>query len=193
MGTTEPIRNPNDIKAIVHYYLKRDELRNCCLISFGLHSALRISDMLNLTWGDVFDFERQQFRDRIYLMERKTKKPRIIALNQRTVKVFRLYKDSLKSIAPDIYIFRSQKGHNRPISREQAYRITKRDSQAVGLEGNISCHSLRKTFGYRAWKLGVQPAVIMEIYNHSSFEITKRYLCIDQDDKDEVYRNMSFY
>lgn len=27
----------------------------------------------------------------------------------------------------------------------------------------------------------------MEIYNHSSFEITKRYLGIEQDDKDSVF------
>lgn len=31
------------------------------------------------------------------------------------------------------------------------------------------------------------PALLMAIYNHSSYQITKRYLCIDQDDKDEVY------
>lgn len=38
--------------------------------------------------------------------------------------------------------------------------------------------------------IGASPAVIMSIYNHSSMEITKRYLSIEQDDKDEVYRNM---
>ncbi len=27
----------------------------------------------------------------------------------------------------------------------------------------------------------------MSIYNHSSYEITKHYLCIDQEEKDEVY------
>ncbi len=27
----------------------------------------------------------------------------------------------------------------------------------------------------------------MSIYNHSSYEITKRYLCIDQQEKDKVY------
>ena len=27
----------------------------------------------------------------------------------------------------------------------------------------------------------------MSIYNHSAYGITKRYLCIDQDDKDEVF------
>ncbi len=31
----------------------------------------------------------------------------------------------------------------------------------------------------------------MNIYNHSSMEITKRYLSISQDDKDELYRSMN--
>ena len=42
---------------------------------------------------------------------------------------------------------------------------------------------MRKTFGYYAWKYGTPPAVLMDIYNHSSYEITKRYLGIKQDDK----------
>ena len=31
----------------------------------------------------------------------------------------------------------------------------------------------------------------MSIYNHSSIEITKRYLSIDQDDKDKVFLTMN--
>ena len=46
---------------------------------------------------------------------------------------------------------------------------------------------MRKTFGYYAWKCGTPPAILMDIYNHSSYEITKRYLGIKQDDKDSVF------
>ena len=56
------------------------------------------------------------------------------------------------------------------------------------IEGNIACHSLRKSFGYYAWKfLNVSSNLLMSIFNHSTFEVTKNYLGIDQDEKDEVY------
>ena len=59
------------------------------------------------------------------------------------------------------------------------------------MDGNISCHSMRKTFGYHAWKNGGQPALIMDIYNHSDIEITKHYLSIDQDEKDALFHKLN--
>lgn len=94
-------------------------------------------------------------------------------------------------INEDTYIFKSRIGDNQPIGRICAFRIIKKAVNDLNLEGVISCHSLRKTFGYHAWKKGVPPALIMSIYNHSSLEITKRYLSIDQDDKDEVFLGMN--
>lgn len=55
---------------------------------------------------------------------------------------------------------------------------------------NASLSHLSKTFGYYAWKQGTPPALLMDIYNHSSYRITKRYLCIDQDDKDKVFEHV---
>ena len=74
-----------------------------------------------------------------------------------------------------------------PLSRSQAFRIIKEAALYAGLNEHVSCHSLRKTFGYHAWKRGVQPALLMELYNHSSYRVTKQYLGIEQEDKDRVY------
>ena len=79
----------------------------------------------------------------------------------------------------------------KPISRIQAFRIIKDAVDALGFEEHISCHSLRKTFGYQAWREGTEPALLMTIFNHSSYAITKRYLCIDQDDKDQLFLKMN--
>ena len=95
-------------------------------------------------------------------------------------------------LEPSEYVFKSRVGSNRPIGRNRAYVIIKQACKNLGYDENISCHSLRKTFGYHAWKQGISPAVIMSIYNHSSMEITKRYLSIEQDDRDEAFQNIMF-
>ncbi len=50
----------------------------------------------------------------------------------------------------------------------------------------------KKLLAIMLGKNGTPPALLMSIYNHSSYEITKRYLGIEQLDKDEVYEKMFF-
>lgn len=187
MSTTQPIRTPEELEKLKCYYRKDKPLdkRNRLLIIMGLNTALRITDILNMTWQVVYDFERQQFQTHIELTEQKTGKPNRIAVNDTLITALTEWMD-MKSPSPKDYIFESIRGH-RPIDRHQAYRIIRKAAAECGLSDHISCHSLRKTFGYHAWKLGVAPALLMNIYNHSSYQITTHYLCIDQDDKDEVF------
>ena len=94
--------------------------------------------------------------------------------------------DTLDSVKKGDYIFTGRYVGTH-LSRSQAFRIIKHAAYSLNMERGIGCHSMRKTFGYYAWKCGTPPAMLMEIYNHSSYEITKRYLGIKQDDKDSVF------
>jgi integrase len=191
MGTTQPIRKCEEIENLKEYFMKKDEIRNYVLITMGINTALRIGDLLKLKWGDVWNFVGNCFRQHITLLEQKTGKPQIIYLNAACRECLGLYIAKLeRPICEGMYIFQSRVGTNRPIGRNRAYTIIKNAWHDLGYEGNVSCHSLRKTFGYHAWHKGVSPAVIMTIYNHSSMDITKRYLSIEQDEKDYVYQNM---
>lgn len=169
------------------YYLsEKRNPRDYMLIILGLNTALRISDILRLTYGDVYDYQRKEWKTHIVIIEQKTGKQNRIYMNREVKTVFRNYTDP-SSCTPSTWIFTSQKQKKGHLSRYQAYRIVKAAGAFAGLNESISCHSLRKTFGYHAWKQGTAPALLMSIFNHSAYQITKRYLCIEQDDKDEVF------
>ena len=185
MATTQPIRQKEDISLMKKYFLEKKEYRNYTLITLGVNTPLRISDMLLLTWQDVYIQNKNRWRRHITVIEQKTGKTSIIALNKASIRALELLYNDRKP-SPTDYIFKSRNTENKPICRSRAYSIIRTAAEEIGLEDRIRCHSLRKTYGYHAWKNGVPPAVIMEIYNHSSIEITKRYLSINQDEKDSV-------
>lgn len=190
MGTTQPIRDTKALAQFTEYYRStRPNLRNYTLIQLGLHTALRISDLLSLQWQDIFDIAAGRCRTHISLTEKKTQKTSRIAL---CPPVQELLEQLYRARTPQTtdYIFSRSTDYSLPLSRSQAYRIVhKAAEQSIHAE-NISCHSLRKTFGYHAWKQGISPTLLMDIFNHSSFEITKRYLGITQDERDGVFLNV---
>ncbi|MDR2615787.1 MAG: tyrosine-type recombinase/integrase [Oscillospiraceae bacterium] len=188
MSATEPIRTRQTVRALERYYLSRGEPRNHALVVMGVYTALRIGDLLKLRWREVYSFNRRRVRESICLFESKTGKQKSVALHKKVVGALSLLISHTAPIHPDAAVFASRvKG--RAISRVQAYRIIRAASEELEIE-RISCHSLRKTFGYHAWKSGVSPAVIMEIYNHSSFNVTRRYLGVTRDDTDAVYLDL---
>ena len=190
MATTEPIRDKKHIREMVAYYLKQGKIRNYLLIILGVHTGLRISDLLQLKRVDVYDFEHSALRSHLTLTERKTGKPKVIALNKAVLSALALCFNTQNGTADD-YLFQSRRKAHHPIGRIQAWRIVKESAAAVGVAGCIGCHSLRKSLGYHAWQSGVQAVLLMDIFNHSSFAVTKRYLGISQDERDRVYLSLS--
>ena len=188
---TQPIRSKKEIRALINYYLRRGQIRNHALIVTGIYTALRVSDLLRLTWADVYDFKNKRFRKTITITEKKTGKAKIIALNKNCTAALKRLIHTANPTCRNQSIFENKRT-GKSISRVQAYRIIRDASKAVNMENHASCHSLRKTFGYFAWQNGVSPVVIMEIYNHSSLAVTMRYLGVTQDDKNAAYLNLNF-
>lgn len=188
MSVTYPIKNRTVLKQFKDFYLKnKPNPRNYTLIIMGLNTAFRIGDLLTLKWKDVYNEEKKRFRRHISIIEQKTGKERIVAMNQTELQALKQYYEVCYPVHMTDYLFQSRKYKGLSLSRYQAYRIVKEAASGSGLREHIGCHSLRKTFGYHAWKQGTQPAMLMNIYNHSSYQVTQRYLGIKQDDRDNVY------
>lgn len=187
MSTSEPIRNKSDLNRLAGYFLAKGQYRNHVMIVLGSCTALRISDLLKLRWDDVYDFRAGRFRSHIVLTEKKTKKFKKIALCKDAVNALQLY----FSRRHGDFIFGNGRREERPISRVQAWRIIHDAVKDLNIPGQISCHSLRKTFGYSLWyQTKASPVLIMSIFNHVDFEITKRYLGITQDEIDAAYLSL---
>lgn len=195
MNTAQPIRNDEELLCFKEYYRTvSPNSRNYLMMVMGLNTALRISDILDMRWGDVYDFEKERYRIHLSVVEQKTDKNSLILLNQNVIEALREHMAVLhrrgRYVEEGDWIFENQKKPGYPISRIQAFRIVRKAAKGCRLEGVISCHSLRKTFGYHAWRQGTEPALLMNIFNHSSFSNTIRYLGIEQDDRDRIFRDI---
>ena len=194
MKITQPIRDIAELKKIKRYYREvKPNKRNSLLVVCGLNTALRISDILKLRWKDVYNENLLAFKSHSDVKEQKTGKKTTVFINKNLKEAFASFlKDIIAKKGKlcevmEQFIFLGQKSTDKPISRIQAFRIISEAAKKCLLSHKVSCHSLRKTFGYHAWKKGVSPALLTSIYNHSSYKITTRYLGIDQDDRDEVF------
>lgn len=73
--------------------------------------------------------------------------------------------------------------------KERAYKILNKAARAVGITRRIGTHTLRKTFGYHCYQKYDDVVLLQKIFNHSSPQITLRYIGIKQEDIDVVYRD----
>jgi len=144
--------------------------RNNLLFSLGINTGLRIGDFLKLRIEDV------KGKNSVKIREGKTSKVRIVHLHSVRVDLA----DYLEE-RPDIgYLFPSQRT-GKPISTVQAYRILKSAGDKCGYD-YIGTHTMRKTFGYHYFQRTKDIVTLMIIFNHSSQNITKRYIGIKEDD-----------
>ena len=146
------------------------------LIVAGINLGLRITDLLSLTYGDLR-------KDTIIIKEGKTGKKREMKVNQAiktAMEYFKAEPDNFKA-------FRSQK--TSVYSSQQVNRLIKKY-----FKGDVSSHSLRKSFGRRVWETNNRNEealmYLSELFNHTSISITRKYLGIRQQELNDIYLNL---
>ena len=183
----EPIRNVEKISEMKDFLRRKGGCYELLFI-MGLNTALRISDLLSLSIGDVTDADRKILKT-IYVKERKTGKLKRLRVNESLENALSEYLAAYPRRKRCTPLFVSQKCG--ALSRSQAWRTLKAAGESVGLE-NIGTHSLRKTFGYHAYeKSGRDIGLVQKLLNHSAGRITLRYIGIDKERMDNAYMELN--
>lgn len=181
MEYVDPIKDIESINAIKDM-LKKQSQRDLLLFVFGINTGIRVSDLLSLKVKDIWDGNK--IKEFLYLHDTKSGKLKAFYLNNRVQIELKNYLDSFNFKESD-YLFKSKKD-DKPITRQQAYRIINHAAKEVGIEGKIGTHTLRKTFGYHAYQKGIAISILMGIYNHQSPAETMRYIGIDENEKHKI-------
>lgn len=177
MSTVEPIRNKKDIQKVEKILAKQCK-RDLLLFTIGTNCGLRISDILRLNVADVRN------KTHIQLIEKKTGKYKKFPIN---IKLKPLLEDFIIGRKNDEPLFLSRWGHR--LDRVTAYYIIRNACEQAKLHEKIGTHSMRKSFGYHHYQQFKDIVILQKIFNHSSPQITLRYIGIEQDEIDYSYNN----
>ena len=177
MTTVEPIRNKKDIQK-VEKILQKQSRRDLLLFVIGTNCGLRISDILRLNVSDVRN------KTHIQITEKKTSKFKKFPINTKLKPMLDEFIEGRKNEEP---LFLSYRKHR--LDRISAYCIIKQACKKAGIQERIGTHSMRKTFGYHHYQQFKDVVILQKIFNHSSPQITLRYIGIEQDEIDTSYNN----
>ena len=180
----------SDAMNLIRKLAKDGNYKMSLLIALGCFTGLRISDILALRWEQILSTEE------FPIIEKKTGKKRVLRLNPQLQQHIRECYEKIQPIGLKAPILVSQKGTVFTIQRINV--ILKEIKKKYRLKvKNFSCHSLRKTFGRQVYNMNSENSELalvklMELFNHSSLAITKRYLGLRQEEILQTYDCLTF-
>lgn len=181
MNSVEPIRDKELVNDITGYLRMRNS-RDALLFMFGIYSGLRVSDIIKLRVRDV------KGKDRLVVREVKTGKEKVLKINNALRKEIAAYIKGMKDYE---VLFKSGRGINKPISRQQAYNIINSAGKHFGLE-RIGTHTMRKTFGYHIYQKTKDITLVQQLLNHSAPEITMAYIGLTQKTMEDAVASLDY-
>ena len=180
----------SDAMNLIRKLAKDENYKISLLIAIGCFTGLRISDILSLRWKQILD------TDEFSIIEKKTGKQRTIRLNHQLQIHIKECHEHINPIGINAPILVSQKGTVFSIQRINVILKEVKIKYRLKIK-NFSCHSLRKTFGRQVYNMNSENSELaliklMELFNHSSVTITKRYLGLRQEELLNTYDCLLF-
>jgi integrase len=186
-----PALSPKELKLALANLKGRFALRDRALVTLGVRTGLRISELLALKVGQVWDGKRTVAR--FYVARQNTKGKHAgasIVLHPEAAKaVTRWVQAGRLAANPHGYLFPSQKGPGRRLGRKSAWEILHPAFLRAGVMGMgmAGTHCLRKTFANNVHKaLGGDLFRTSKAMRHSSPLTTLRYLSFKQEEIDRA-------
>lgn len=194
MAEVEPFREMSDVKLMYNWLNEHKTVREAECFLIGCNVALRAGDLLQIKFSDV---EGKQFID---LNEQKTTKfkriPITNTVREATARLRKYYEEggfysSHSEKWEPTYLFQStgNRGYHlrQPICIQWLSMCFKKAAEGLSFSFNVNTHSMRKTWGYRAYKSGKDIYYIQAAFNHSTSRITLAYIGVTRSTVEQMY------
>jgi len=179
MKGARPLAN-DEILLVAKQFYGTFAIRNRSLFMLGVSVGGRISEMLALTIGDVWQ-NGSPVKDLLFLrgIVKGREAARMIPVNadgQRAIlDLVTWHGQKFGDLVPDRALFVSRK-FGTAMSRGQAHKVLEAAFIKAGLNGKLATHSLRKSFAQRVYDGTGDIYLVQELLGHRSIDTTKKYL-----------------
>ncbi len=194
MKGTRPLTT-EEIIAVSNQFSGTFDIRNRSLFMLGVSVGGRISELLALNIGDVWQ-NRKPVSDLLFRKGavKGKENSRMVPVNtdgQKAIReVIAWHKERDGYLDPQRVLFISRQG-GEALSRSQAHRILESAFTKAGLNGKLATHSLRKTFAQRCFDACGDIYQVSELLGHKDVETTKRYIGISYTKLQETVKAIS--
>ena len=187
MKGTRPLDN-DEIRRVSGAFTGTYEVRNRGLFMLGVSTGGRISELLSLRIGDVFQ-NQKPVGDLLYgkSIVKGGDVSRSVPVNadgRRAIDALvNWHRAHYRSIASKRPLFPSR--HNAgtvALHRQTAHDILKNAFFAAGLNGKLATHSLRKSFAQRLYDKTGDIYMVQELLGHRNLSTTQHYLGVNYAD-----------
>ena len=149
--------------------------RNRAIIEVLFSCGLRVSELVNLKFNDVFE------REKFLRIIGKGDKERLVPISDAALHEIKLwlYDRNLMSIKPgeQDYVFLNRRGAH--LTRTMILLMIKRTADDAGITKTVSPHTLRHSFATELLKGGADLRAIQEMLGHENIKTTQIYTHID--------------
>lgn len=189
MKGSRPLTREN-VKAVLK---ATTSIREKTLLTLGFCCGYRISELLSLKVSDVSTGGAIHSHVTVQAKNTKTKTGRSVLLNSDARKALTLLLEWLKSKgltdkSTPLFLSRQcgASGEVKAINRQRAHGILKALFALIGEFGNVSTHTLRKTFAARVYEQTGKLELCQIALGHKSIASTISYLQFSNDDVDNA-------